>query len=355
MRARPLPSGRAKRFSPLLATLVLGATACAEYAPAEQDLALSYDAASDVLTVTFDTRGIHAQSPRVLEPFSKGPTEEERIERAVKALRRAGDGSPYFAPLGSPYALDLSEALEEAEDEIAAIEDPTERAFAERAAAFVRALEVADAGLYLDEEGEVALLQRVRLPRAQALVALVNDAITAEVLEDRGATDEVDPQKRAMRSYAQSGEAWVVLDAEALEVRVPMEPREAAEFVRGLAGLAFEDASEDAEPWERVAWAATGRALFEGLDTLSMENGVARLRYPFGDDGRIVFPFRGMRAPGEAGRLREALAAARAEAGEEPLEALGPDEVAARLAPRPAVDAGPDVDTPPEENSGGGR
>ncbi|MEL6715089.1 MAG: hypothetical protein AAFP86_15010, partial [Planctomycetota bacterium] len=104
----------------LLASLLLGASACAEYAPAEQDLALSYDAASDVLTVTFDTRGIHAQSPRVLEPFTKGPSEEDRIERAVAALRRAGDGAPYFAPLGSPYALDLSEALEDAEGEIAA-------------------------------------------------------------------------------------------------------------------------------------------------------------------------------------------------------------------------------------------
>ena len=122
--------------------------------------------------------------------------------------------------------------------------------------------------LYLDEEGEVALLQRVRLPRAQALVALVNDAITAEVLEDRGATDELDPQKRAMRSYAESGEAWVVLDAEALELRVPMAPREAAEFVRGLTRLAFEDTSEDAAPWARLAWAATGRALFEGLGAL---------------------------------------------------------------------------------------
>ena len=96
---RRLPLGRKNRLatvvgallpaSLLLASLLLGASACAEYAPAEQDLARSYDAASDVLTVTFDTRGIHAQSPRVLEPFTKGPSEADRIERAVAALRRA--------------------------------------------------------------------------------------------------------------------------------------------------------------------------------------------------------------------------------------------------------------------------
>ena len=308
----------------LLAVFALLLCGCSQFEPAEQDLGIAYDAEADVLTFTIDSRGIHAPSGRASNPFGKPPTQEKQTAAASERLRAAAEGAPYFVLLASPLALDLTEVPEAiARDG----QDEDWKDIQELWLDLRKGIRVDSSGLYLDTSQEVGLYQRVRVENAHKLVGFMNELISRSLLEtdlDDDANAREVAADKVRRAYARERGPWVVLDAEALEVRMPLAPWQVANMMKGIAELPFEPVGEEADPWEAELGAAMGRALFADLGAFQVVDGIARLRYPFGDDQRIDFPYARMRASEPAALLREALA-------EDGLEALDREQVQAKL------------------------
>lgn len=322
------------RAPAVLLPVALLAASCSDYGVAEQDLTLRYDAPTDALTLAIDSRGIHPRPGRDVVLFGEPPSLADRTQRAGERLREVGGGRRYLVLLDLPLALDLDhvgDALaEEGDDERA-------RALGERWEVIRATISVEDAALYVDEGGHVGALQRVRIDEAQSYVAFVNDLISAAVEGAQVADDAPERNKAADRrraEYARSGAPWVVLDADALEVRMPIEPWELANMIRALADPAGEAEASEADAEERRAegYAPTSedlvqalvQAIFHDLDSLEVVEGVARFRFPFGDDGAVRMPFRVERSPAPAAALRAMLS-------DLELPELSTAEVAARL------------------------
>ncbi len=311
-------------FTLFLLSLGLLASGCSEYEVAQQDVGLAYDAETDVLTLTIDSRGLHAAATGVPRLFGSPATEEERIAGAVERLRAAADGAPYFVLLASPLALDLTKVPE------AITREAKDADWADIEALWLGlrdGISVEAAGLYLDSEQEVGLYQRVQVKEAEKLITFLNELLSRSVLDARAAEGSSPREVAAEESrnaYARQGGPWVVLDGEALEVRMPLAPWQVANTMKGIAELPFAPEGAEMEPWEEEVGRAMGRALFSGLETFEVVDGIARFRYPFGENGRIDLPYARMRASEPAKHLRDALSV-------EGLQPLSPGQVAAKL------------------------
>lgn len=279
---------------------------------------MGYESASDELTLWVDTRGFYPADQRL------GETPPKALARAVERIRSAANGARYFHLITWPLVLDLDGDLAPSGEEVdEGVAKMAELDALERLALLLdQGVEVLDAGLYRDGNGEAALRQTVRLEKVQACLALINELARAAVLDelgdapvdgasgvDAGASEALQPFESAasranLRAFVQRGGTFLSLSEEGLGVHVPMVPSDLAILLKAMALDSQEALARDSTQTDR-RFAAAAVALVRALGTVEVSDNVATLRFPAGPDGKIRWAFDGPR-----GEAAEALAAA---------------------------------------------
>ena len=241
-------------LSRLALLVALVSTSCfpsAKFATKERDAALRYIPESDELLLLEVLRDIRIK------------------EEKFTALEAVVNGERTYPPEGGFPAMMLEEGLEEhQEEEEARIREGREQtpdeAFKEKALGVADKIEVLDAGLF-DQDGELCFYRLSRMKDANALCALINEAINFQLREsleraeqrakesgeEVGRIDFFDVILSAetcarWEERAASNGVWFTLGGRGCSVDLPLKSAEAAGVVRFL----LENAEEDEEYYQ---------------------------------------------------------------------------------------------------------
>ena len=221
--------------------LALVSSACATYGFVRQDIGLRHDPESDVLEVLVVSQGLLEHS------FA-----------SAESIAEDAAGARHVILFGWPFEFDLPEL----EHQVASSRHP----LAPRTLALLEGIEVVDSGVFGPQEGPFSLYQRVSIPRASELLALINETLNTASLEEGEAADYAERFGAAsgelLLEHAQAGRSWAAFDAGALVVRIPMSPAGGARAVQQLAK------SPDAS-LKPLAAALTELALADGVATFT--------------------------------------------------------------------------------------
>lgn len=189
---------------------------------------------------------------------------DAKPSEAARTLARIGGGGRRFVLGGWPFELDLDRPLEADAAEVPAFRDMH---------AWLQDMEVLDAGLFRDGDGDYGAWQVLRFPGATLGLGRLNAAIDEFVLSELKDAPLGDPQLAPrFRAAAEAGQRWVALADGALRISFPTSPR-------GNAGLLRDLADEESAPFVAP------------LSELAVEAGFATLTFEPSADGSIAFRF----------------------------------------------------------------
>jgi hypothetical protein len=244
------------------ALLALLSCACTRYGFERQEIGLHHDAPTDAVELVVVSHGL---------------LETEAASASVVA--EVAGGKRHVILVDWPFEF----PLDEMEEELRGSADP----LAARALRFVQGIAVAEAGVWVDQEGERSLYQRISLPHASEGLALLNEWINRSCLEEKS-SESIARQWGAasgelFAAHVGAGKSWFSFEEGALVLHVPISPDGAARSLEELLrGVADED-----EPLLSFAPALTALSVADGVATLTFgpdASGWVRLRLELSKD-----------------------------------------------------------------------
>ncbi len=206
---------RVRRILPLLC--VAGLAAC-DLVFTGQDIDVRYDAAADRVDLLLVYHGL--TTPR---------SNDSAIEKGVRAFERLNAGGREFIVLEWP----LHFRLDAWADDAAARRSTPHATFIERSIAgdylqIAERIELVAREAFLDPEGRLCAYQRFRVRDATLVFAALNRMISRQILGsaargDLHPDDDLDARSiQLLVDQAESGRAWLSLDADGIHVDVPL-------------------------------------------------------------------------------------------------------------------------------------
>jgi hypothetical protein len=224
---------RAWRFW-VVAFLALWTSSCFELRSIRwesQDVYLKYDAQSDTAEMLLVYNKVFAR-----DPDSHDMCVAIWAVEAIAARKRYFVIADWFGEFDPDDVLHLDEADDGGEEDQVPRDavDPTSTEA--RAAEFARGIEIADAAVFRNALGELAIAQRVRMPHFSVLTSVVNAGISNSLSEGTAADGPfTDAEFAAWRARAASGAPWFSVAPGSIEFRAPFGSRWMAELMRTIA------------------------------------------------------------------------------------------------------------------------
>lgn len=280
-------------------------TGCADYAFAEQDLAVRYSESAKTIHIDLETRGLYPTDRRW------GESEADAAGRALDRAVQVASGRRYLQVFDWPLIFDLDAALEDAAAAGVQGASPEQR-FHRALLEALDPLVTVEATSLVDDLGEAGLRQRFTVSNAPEALRAVNQIISQAVREEldstqaRSASDAENPinepyesevSRDNLRSFLDAGEPWITIDEEWLSVRAPLTPEDLALLARGFASD-LDVAEENSESLARSA--SFLRALLDQVGEIRIDDDIVSLRWSAGRGGAVRMSYRGERDPGAA-------------------------------------------------------
>jgi hypothetical protein len=253
---------------PTACLCALALASCTSYEFRRQDLAFRHDSATDVLELIVVDHGL----------LSTGST-------SGKQVAENSAGARHVILLGWPFEFDLAELEDDLRD---AADDG--KPFAARALAWLPGVDVDEAALWRNAEGELSLYRRISIARASEGLALLSEVINAHCAKAESwhavARDWDAASGALWQEHVMAGRSWASFADGGLVVRVPVS---AAGAARAL-GQAMRQSDDGLLP---LAEALTSLAVADGVATLAFlpdDSGWVRLHpvRPVPDDAKVL-------------------------------------------------------------------